>query len=286
VVKDDGLAAGKGVVVTDSRETALAHGTVCLANENGRVVVEEYLDGPEVSLFCVADGATVVPLVPAQDFKRVGNDDEGPNTGGMGAYSPAPVMTPAMEQRVMAEIINPTLSAMAARGTPFKGVLFAGLMITADGPKLIEYNVRFGDPETQVLMSRLRSDILPALIASADGVLAATTLRWREEAALCVVLVTQGYPGAVKVGSEIRGLAQTGSMENVVVFHAATRRNGDRILSNGGRVLGVTAIGKSIREAQARAYEAVATVDWPEGYCRRDIGWRALARDEARTQDA
>jgi phosphoribosylamine---glycine ligase len=290
VVKADGLAAGKGVVVAETLPEAEAAIDLILGGGLGaagaEVVVEEFLTGEEASFFALCDGANALALASAQDHKRIHDGDEGPNTGGMGAYSPAPVMTPAMEQRVMAEIIAPTLAAMAARGTPFKGALFAGLMITPDGPRLIEYNVRFGDPETQVLMPRLRSDILPALIASADGVLAATTLRWRDEAALCVVLVTQGYPGAVKMGSEIRGLAQTGSMDDVVVFHAATRRDGDRILSNGGRVLGVTAIGKSIRDAQARAYEAVATVDWPEGYCRRDIGWRALARDETRTQDA
>ena len=290
VIKADGLAAGKGVVVAGTPAEAEAAIDLILGGGLGaagtEVVVEEFLAGEEASFFALCDGEHALPLASAQDHKQIHDGDEGPNTGGMGAYSPAPVMTAAMEQRVMAEIIMPTLAAMAALGTPFKGVLFAGLMITPEGPKLIEYNVRFGDPETQVLMPRLRSDILPALIASADGVLAATTLRWRDEAALCVVLVTEGYPGAVTKGSEIRGLAQAGSMDDVVVFHAATRRDGDRILADGGRVLGITATGKSIAEAQARAYEAVAAVEWPEGYCRRDIGWRALGREPERMQEA
>jgi phosphoribosylamine--glycine ligase len=285
VVKADGLAAGKGVVVASSLAEAEAAIDMILGGGLGtagaEVVVEELLRGEEVSFFALCDGQHAVPLASAQDHKRIHDGDEGPNTGGMGAYSPAPVMTSAMEERVMREIIEPTLAAMEERGAPFRGVLFAGLMITEDGPKLIEYNVRFGDPEAQVLMPRLKSDILPALVAAADGNLGATTLRWRDEAALCVVLVTLGYPGAVTKGSEIRGIAQAASMEEVAVFYAATRRDGDRILADGGRVLGITAIGRSIAEAQARAYEAVAAVDWAQGYCRRDIGWRALEREAA-----
>jgi phosphoribosylamine--glycine ligase len=242
------------------------------------IVVEAFLGGEEASFFALCDGSTALPLASAQDHKRALDGDVGPNTGGMGAYSPAPVMTPELELRVMDEIIRPTLRAMAARGTPFKGILYAGLMITTAGPRLIEYNVRFGDPEAQALLPRLRSDILPALIASCDGLLGSITLRWKDEAALCVVLAAQGYPGTVAKGSEIRGLAQAGSMEDIVIFHAGTKRDGDRILANGGRVLSVTATGRTVAEAQARAYEAVAAIDWPEGYCRRDIGWRAIAR--------
>ncbi|MDQ0394965.1 phosphoribosylamine--glycine ligase [Labrys monachus] len=282
VVKADGLAAGKGVVVAQTVEEAEAALDAIFAGAVGasgpEAVVEAFLEGEEASFFALCDGKDAIALASAQDHKRVFEGDLGPNTGGMGAYSPAPVMTAAMEERVMAEIIRPTIRAMAARGTPFKGVLFAGLMITKDGPELIEYNVRFGDPEAQVLMPRLRSDILPALIASADGVLANVSLRWKSEAALCVVMAAQGYPGPVAKGSEIRNLAKAASIDDVLVFHAGTRRSGDRILADGGRVLGITATGASVAEAQHRAYEAVDLVDWPEGFCRRDIGWRAVGR--------
>ena len=223
-----------------------------------------------------------MPLASAQDHKRVFDGDTGPNTGGMGAYSPAPVMTPALEARVMAEIIQPTLRAMAARGAPFKGVLYAGLMITDKGPKLIEYNVRFGDPETQVLMPRLRSDLLPALVAAADGMLGSFALRWKDEAALCVVMAAKGYPGPVQKGTRIVGLERACSLDDVVIFHAGTMRNGDQILANGGRVLGITATGGSVKDAAARAYEAVALVEWPEGFCRSDIGWREVEREKAK----
>ncbi|MDQ0474946.1 phosphoribosylamine--glycine ligase [Labrys wisconsinensis] len=282
VVKADGLAAGKGVVVAATLTEADAAIDMMLGGGLGKagaeVVIEDFLEGEEASFFALCDGKHALALASAQDHKRVFDGDKGPNTGGMGAYSPAPVMTPALEAQVMETIILPTVKAMEIRGTPFKGVLFAGLMITREGPKLIEHNVRFGDPEAQVLMPRLRSDLLPALIASADGVLKSVSLRWKDEAALCVVMATQGYPGAVEKGSEIRGLAQAASMENVLVFHAATRREGDRILADGGRVLGITATGADVAAAQARAYEAVAAIDWPEGFCRRDIGWRAVAR--------
>src|SRR5690606_6065149 len=214
------------------------------------------------------------------DHKRVGDGDTGPNTGGMGAYSPAPIMTDAMVQRTMNEIIRPTVAAMAARGTPFKGVLFAGLMITATGPQLIEYNVRFGDPETQVLMMRLQSDLLAAMVATADGVLDHFDLRWRDEAALSVVLAAKCYPGTPEKGTENRGLDAARNVPDVEIFHAGTRRDGERILADGGRVLNVTALGATVAEAQTRAYEAIAKIDWPGGFCRRDIGWRAVAREK------
>ncbi|MFT4128817.1 phosphoribosylamine--glycine ligase [Labrys sp. (in: a-proteobacteria)] len=282
VIKADGLAAGKGVVVAMTLDDALAAVEAIFAGSVGEagheVVVEQFLEGEEASFFALCDGTTALPLISAQDHKRVFDGDKGPNTGGMGAYSPAPIMTPEMEERVMETIIRPTVRAMAARGTPFKGVLFAGLMITKDSPELIEYNVRFGDPETQVLMPRLRSDLLPALIASADGLLSTISLRWKNDAALCVVMATKGYPGSFQRGSEIRDLAKAASLDDVLVFHAGTKRSGDHILANGGRVLGITASGKTVAEAQKRAYEAVDLVDWPEGFSRRDIGWRAIGK--------
>ncbi len=238
--------------------------------------MEEFLAGEEASFFALVDGATALPLASAQDHKAVGDGDTGPNTGGMGAYSPAPAMTPALVERTMAEIVRPTLDAMAAMGRPFKGVLFAGLMLGATGPKLIEYNVRFGDPECQALMVRLMSDLLPALVAARDGVLDRFHLRWRDDAALCVVMAAKGYPDAYEKGGEIRGLDAAAALPEATVFHAGTRREGERILAVGGRVLGVTACGPSIAEARRRAYAAVDAIDWPGGFCRRDIGWRAL----------
>jgi phosphoribosylamine---glycine ligase len=283
VVKADGLAAGKGVVIAETRGEADAAIDACFGGAFGaagtEVVVEEFLDGEEVSFFALSDGRSVLALASAQDHKRVGDGDTGPNTGGMGAYSPAPIMTPQMTERVLAEIVRPTVAAMAARGMPFRGVLFAGLMIGADGPKLIEYNVRFGDPECQVLMLRLRSDLLPALIATADGVLDAVDLRWRDDAALLVVMAARGYPGSYGKGDAIGGLAAAAALPGVEIFHAGTRREGDRILADGGRVLGVTGHGSTIAQARERAYAAVDAIDWPGGFCRRDIGWRALARD-------
>jgi phosphoribosylamine---glycine ligase len=282
VVKADGLAAGKGVVVAATRAEAEAHIEACFAGALGsagaEVVIEEFLEGEEVSFFALVDGRDSLALASAQDHKRVGDGDTGPNTGGMGAYSPAPVMTPALAERTMAEIIRPTVAAMAARGTPFKGVLFAGLMITATGPKLIEYNVRFGDPETQVLMVRLKSDLLAALIATADGVLGTFDLRWHNEAALCVVMAANGYPGPPVKGTEINGLDAAAHLPGVEIFHAGTRRDTGRLIADGGRVLGVTARGATVAEAQARAYAAVDAIDWPGGFVRRDIGWRAIAR--------
>jgi len=241
-------------------------------------VIEEFLDGEEASFFALVDGDAALPLASAQDYKRVGDGDTGPNTGGMGAYSPAPIVDDAMVQTVMARIVRPTVAAMKSAGSPYKGVLYAGLMIGKDGPKLLEYNVRFGDPECQALMPRLKSDLLPALIAARDGVLEHFDLRWHDAASVCVVMAANGYPGAYRKGSEIRGLDRAGALEGVTVFHAGTRADGNRILSDGGRVLGVTAIAPDVAAARRRAYEAVDLIDWPEGFCRRDIAWRAIRR--------
>ncbi len=282
VVKADGLAAGKGVVIATTHAEAAAAIDACFSGAFGaagaEVVIEDFLDGEEASFFALCDGTTALPMAAAQDHKRAGDGDTGPNTGGMGAYSPAPVMTPEMIDRTMAEIIQPTVAAMAQRGTPFKGVLFAGLMITASGPQLIEYNVRFGDPETQVLMMRLKSDLLAALIATADGVLDTFALRWSDDVALTVVLAAAGYPGRPLKGTEIRGLDAAAKIDGVEIFHAATRREGGRLLADGGRVLNITARAKSVAEAQAHAYAAVSLIDWPGGFCRKDIGWRAISR--------
>ncbi len=283
VVKADGLAAGKGVTVAQSVgearaavDAAMTDGAFGAAGQE--LVIEECLVGEELSFFALVDGKTALPLAGAQDHKAVGDGDTGPNTGGMGAYSPAPALTEALEADIMARIILPTVAGMAAEGMPFKGVLYAGLMLTEDGPKLLEYNVRFGDPECQVLMMRLRSDILPALVAACDGVLGTFNLRWSDDAALTVVMATQGYPGAYAKGSEIRGLDAV-SPEDAIVFHAGTAMEGGRLVANGGRVLNITASGATIAEAQAKAYDAIDKIDWPEGFCRHDIGWRALARD-------
>jgi phosphoribosylamine--glycine ligase len=283
VIKADGLAAGKGVTIATTRAEADAAIDACFAGTFGsagyEVVVEAYLDGEEASFFALVDGTHALPLATAQDHKRVGDGDTGPNTGGMGAYSPAPVMTPDLVQRAMDEIILPTVRGMAARGTPFRGVLYAGLMLTVQGPQLIEYNTRFGDPETQVLMMRLKSDLLAALLASADGVLKSFDMRWSDDVALTVVMASKGYPGSYAKGTEIRGLDAAGAVEGVEIFHAGTERREGRLLANGGRVLNVTARGRTVAEAQARAYAAIDRIDWPEGFCRRDIGWRAIARE-------
>ncbi|MFZ5690396.1 MAG: phosphoribosylamine--glycine ligase [Pseudomonadota bacterium] len=282
VVKADGLAAGKGVVVADT--VAQAEAAIDMMFEGGlgaagaEVVIEEFLEGEEASFFALCDGTTAIPLASAQDHKRVFDGDKGPNTGGMGAYSPAPVMTPEMTARTMTDIIEPTLRAMAAMGSPYKGVLFAGLMITADGPKLIEYNVRFGDPETQVLMLRLKSDLVPALLAARDGVLKSFDLRWYDDAALTVVMAAKGYPGDYKKGTVIGGLDEAAKVEGVQIFHAGTKAEDNLILANGGRVLNVCAIGRNVAEAQRQAYAAVDRIDWPDGFCRRDIGRRAIQR--------
>jgi phosphoribosylamine---glycine ligase len=284
VVKADGLAAGKGVVVAESVAEAEAAIEMILGGELGaagaELVIEEFLAGEEASFFALCDGETALPLASAQDHKRVYDGDKGPNTGGMGAYSPAPIIDAAMSARVMAEIIQPTLRAMKAMGAPYKGVLYAGLMITAEGPKLIEYNVRFGDPECQVLMPRLMSDLVPALLASRDGVLKSLDLRWHSQAALTVVMAAKGYPGAYAKGSVIEGLADAAAVEGVEIFHAGTKQDGGHVVANGGRVLNVSALGQTVSEAQARAYAAIARIRWPEGFFRHDIGWRAIAREK------
>lgn len=281
VVKADGLAAGKGVTVAMTLDEALAANETLFTEAGAEVVIEEFLDGEEVSFFALVDGRHALALASAQDHKRVGDGDTGPNTGGMGAYSPAPVLTPALQAEVMEKIINPTVAAMAAEGAPFKGVLFAGLMLTKDGPKLLEYNTRFGDPECQTLMLRLKSDLLPALMASRDGVLKDFDLRWRDDTALCVVMAAEGYPGEPRKGTVIEGLDAAAAEPDVQVFHAGTAQCADgAIVANGGRVLGICAYGPSVRAAQQRAYAAVDKIRWPEGFCRRDIGWRAVAREQ------
>jgi len=280
VVKADGLAAGKGVVVAERAEEALAHIDDIAASGSAELVIEEMLTGEEASFFVLSDGEHALPLASAQDHKRVHDGDQGPNTGGMGAYSPAAIMTPAMTARAMDAIVLPTLRAMRAEGCPYRGVLYAGLMLTAEGPKLIEYNARFGDPECQVLMLRLMSDLVPALIASADGMLKNFDLRWYDDAALTVVMAARGYPGPYGKGSVIEGLDDAAKVEGVEIFHAGTKQEGGRILANGGRVLNVCARGRSVAEAQARAYQAVDRIRWPDGFCRRDIGWRAVAREK------
>ncbi len=275
VVKADGLAAGKGAIVCDTVDLAVAAARDILAGRFGdagnEIVVEEFMIGEEASFFALSDGTNILPLIGAQDHKRVGDGDVGPNTGGMGAYSPAPVFDAAMLDLTMQRIIEPTVAGMAAEGRPFKGVLYAGLMITAEGPKMIEYNVRFGDPETQVILPRLASDLLPALEAAADGNLADVDLDWRDDAAVCVVMATEGYPEAYENGSEIRGLDRADAMAGVTVFHAGTKRDGTRILAHGGRVLGVTALASDVRTATDAAYAAVDAIDWPQGFCRTDI---------------
>ena len=284
VVKADGLAAGKGVVVAPTTAEAEAAVDMMFAGALGTagraVIIEEFLAGEEASFFVLSDGENAVPLATAQDHKRAFDGDLGPNTGGMGAVSPAAVMTPVLEQRALDEIVLPTLRAMKAMGAPYKGVLYAGLMITGEGPKLIEYNVRFGDPECQVLMLRLMSDLVPALIAARDGMLKNFALRWFPEAALTVVMAAKGYPGDYAKGSVIGGLDDAEKIEGVEIFHAGTRKENGRILANGGRVLDVTAMGKTFAEAGTRAYSAVNKIVWPEGFCRRDIGARAVAREK------
>ena len=284
MIKADGLAAGKGVIMAETLDEANEAIDMMFSGSFGaagaEVVVEEWMIGEEASFFALCDGSHALALASAQDHKRVGDGDTGPNTGGMGAYSPAPVMTPALEERVMAEIIRPTLAGMMKRGTPFQGILFAGLMITTQGPRLIEYNTRFGDPECEVLMPRLKSDILPALLAACDGVLDTVDLRWRDEAALTVVLAAKGYPAKPETGSVIRGVEKAEELDEVLVFHAGTKLSNGDLVANGGRVLNVVALGKTVGEAQARAYQAVDRIDWPEGFCRRDIGWQAVKREQ------
>ncbi len=280
VLKADGLAAGKGVVIAET----LAEAKAALADMFGgafgeagaEVVIEEFMRGEEASFFALTDGETIIPFGSAQDHKRVGEGDTGPNTGGMGAYSPAPVLTPALETAVLERIIAPTVRTLAAEGMPYQGVLFAGLMLTEEGPKLIEYNARFGDPECQVLMTRLESDLGELLLACAQGTLAqAAPVRMARDYALTVVMAARGYPGTPEKG----GTIDIGAVSDARVFHAGTRREGDTLVASGGRVLNVTATGASVTEAQAKAYRAVDAIDFPSGFCRRDIGWREAARE-------
>ena len=287
VIKADGLAAGKGVTVAMTMSEALDAIDACFEGVFGaagaEVVVEAFLEGEEASFFCLCDGKTALPFGTAQDHKRVGDGDVGPNTGGMGAYSPAPVMTQEVIDTVMSQIVRPTLSGMAQMGMPFTGVLFVGLMMTAEGPQLIEYNTRFGDPECQVLMMRLKDDLLVLLNAAVDGQLAHMSTRWRDEAALTVVLAANGYPDAPEKGTVISGVdAAEGGHDDAIVFHAGTRLTEDgTLVAAGGRVLSVTALGKNVTAAKANAYALVDAIDWPGGFCRRDIGWRAVEREAA-----
>jgi phosphoribosylamine--glycine ligase len=286
VVKADGLAAGKGVVVAMTEEEALSAVDMMFGGAFGasgaEVVIEEFMQGEEASYFALCDGEHALPLATAQDHKRAFDGDKGPNTGGMGSYSPAPVMTEAMCTRVMEEMVKPTLRALKEMGCPYKGALYVGVMVTEDGPKLVEYNARFGDPECQVLMLRMMSDIVPALLASADGQLKNFSLRWHDEAALTVIMATKGYPGDYGKGSAIEGLDEAAKVEGVEIFHAGTAIKDGRLVANGGRVLNICALGRNVTEAQRRAYEAVDRIRWPEGFCRRDIGWQAVQREEGK----
>ena len=284
VIKADGLAAGKGVVVAMTLAEAEAAIDSMFDGAFGasgaEVVIEAFLEGEEASFFAICDGARALPFATAQDHKRVGDGDTGPNTGGMGAYSPASIVTPEITARVMREIIMPTLTAMRARGAPFTGVLYAGLMLTKDGPQLIEYNVRFGDPEAQVILPRFDGDLVELMLAAAKGALPEAAPRFSSQAALTVVLAAKGYPGTPETGTEIRGLDQAEVMPGVVVTHAGTKRDGERLLASGGRVLNVTALADSVKAARDKAYAAVDGIDWPGGFCRRDIGWREVAREK------
>ncbi|NNU81018.1 phosphoribosylamine--glycine ligase [Halovulum dunhuangense] len=280
VIKADGLAAGKGVVVAEDLVTAINATREILGGLHGsagaEVVIEEFMRGEEASFFVLTDGENVLPIGTAQDHKRARDGDQGPNTGGMGAYSPAPILTPEVQEKALGQIIRPTLAEMARRGTPFQGVLYAGLMIENGQPRLVEYNVRFGDPECQVLMMRLGAQALDALLACARGDLASTRMNWAEDHAITVVLAARGYPGGYEKGTEIRGLDSLGSDPLLRVFHAGTKLKDGRIVANGGRVLNVTARGATLREARDRAYAAIPRIDWSDAMYRTDIGWRAL----------
>ena len=283
VIKADGLAAGKGVVVAKTLREAEDAVAMMFAGHFGaagaEVVIEEFLAGREVSFFALCDGETALPLASAQDHKRVFDHDQGPNTGGMGAYSPTPFVTSEIHDQIMSRIISPTVAGMKARGAPFRGVLYAGVMLTEQGPKLFEYNVRFGDPECQVLMLRMMSDIVPAFLAACDGELKHFNLRWYPEAAITVVMAAKGYPGDYRKGSRIEGLDDAAKIDGVEIFHAGTLAKDGAILANGGRVLNVCALGKTVTEAQARAYAAIDRINWPDGFCRRDITWQAVEQE-------
>lgn len=285
VVKADGLAAGKGVTVAMSVDEAIRAIDECFSGRFGeagaRVVIEECMIGEEASFFALCDGENAIEIGSAQDHKRVGDGDTGPNTGGMGTYSPAPVMTPAIRKEVMEKIIIPSVKGMKADGIPYEGILFAGLMITKEGAKLIEYNCRFGDPEAQVVLPRIKGDLAQMLLQLATQGLGDMKIELADDAAVCVVMAAKGYPGDYVKGSEIRATDKAAALDGVMVFHAGTQREGDKLLATGGRVLGVTAIASSIEAAQAQAYKAVDAIDWPEGFCRRDIAWRAFNREAA-----
>ncbi len=284
VVKADGLAAGKGVVVATTLDEAEAATARMFEGGFGsagaEVVIEEFLSGREISFFALCDGETAIPLASAQDHKRVFDHDEGPNTGGMGAYSPTPFVTPEIHDQIMARIILPTVAGMKQRGTPFRGVLYAGVMLTEQGPKLFEYNVRFGDPECQVLMLRMMSDIVPAFLAACDGQLKNFDLRWFPEPALTVVMAAKGYPGDYKKGTRIEGLDEAAQIEGVEIFHAGTVEKDGAILANGGRVLNICSSGETVTQAKQRAYAAIDRIRWPDGFCRRDIAWQAVEAEK------
>ena len=284
VIKADGLAAGKGVTVAMNITEARAALDDIFSGRFGgaECVIEEFLEGEEASFFVLTDGRNALPLATAQDHKRVGDGDTGPNTGGMGAYSPAPCMTQVLCDKALEKIVKPTIRALSDMGHPYVGVLYAGLILTKDGPKLIEYNCRFGDPECQVLMMRLKDDLVTLLLACCDGTLDKMSARWFDDVALTVVMCARGYPGDVLKGTEIRGLEGAAAMEGVEIFHAGTAEKNGMIVASGGRVLNVTARGATVREAQARAYAAVDRIDWPEGFCRRDIGWRAIEKETSK----
>ena len=294
VIKADGLAAGKGVIIAQSKSESdraidfmfeVGFGDIAglgaSAPGGHEIVVEEFMQGEEASFFALSDGKSVIPLAGAQDHKRVGDGDTGPNTGGMGAYSPAPVLTPDLETQAMDIFIRPTVEAFARKGLTYAGVIYLGLMITKNGPRLVEYNCRFGDPEAQVLMPRLKSDLLTALMAARDGVLSDFDLRWREETALTVVMASKDYPGSYEKGHEIFGLDAAASLPGITLFHAGTENVDGKIVAVGGRVLNVTALGKDVAEAKARAYDAVSRIHWQGSFCRSDIGWRGLKRTSA-----
>jgi phosphoribosylamine--glycine ligase len=280
VVKADGLAAGKGVIIAQSLKEAQEAVDSMFSGQFGEagktVVIEEFLEGEEASFFAICDGKTAIAFGSAQDHKRVGDGDTGPNTGGMGTYSPAPVVTPALHEQVMRTIIQPLIAGMAKDGIPYKGILFAGLMVTKKGPELLEINTRFGDPETQALLPRFDGDFLALLLAGAKGELAGKSVRLKDQTALCVVMASKGYPGSYTKGTEIKNLEKAAKLPDTLIFHAGTKKEDGKMLAVGGRVLGVTALGHNALEAQQRAYQAVDTIEWPGGFCRRDIGWRAI----------
>jgi phosphoribosylamine--glycine ligase len=283
VIKASGLAAGKGVIIANTEKEAIdaldqIMNKKIFSDAGKEVVIEEFLDGEEVSFFALVDGKTAIPLISVQDHKAAYDGDKGPNTGGMGAYSPATIVTNATATRIMTTIIQPTINAMSSEGCPFKGILFAGLMIKDGEVKTLEFNVRFGDPECQVLMARLDSDIVEAIDAAVTGKLVDINLSWKEEAALVVVMATNGYPSTYQNGSEIKNLNEVNEIDGVTIFHAGTKAKNGKILANGGRVLGVTALGSDVKAAQKKAYSAVDSIDWKQGFCRRDIGWRDINR--------